>query len=48
MTQADSNRIIELSRLISQEHDAAKFQELVTELNQLLSDKEQNLKNPAE
>jgi hypothetical protein len=48
VTQADSNRIIELSRLISQEQDAAKFQELVTELNQLLSDKEQDLKNPPE
>jgi hypothetical protein len=48
MTQADTDRIIELSRLISQEHDAAKFQELVTELNQLLSDKEEDLKTPPE
>jgi hypothetical protein len=44
MTQAETDRIMELCRLICQEHDPGKFQKLVTELNQLLSQKEQNLK----
>jgi uncharacterized coiled-coil protein SlyX len=43
MTQADTNRIMELCRLICQEHDPAKFQKLVTELNQVLAEKEQTL-----
>jgi hypothetical protein len=43
MTQADTQRIMELCRLICQEHDPAKFQKLVTDLNQVLAKKEQTL-----
>jgi hypothetical protein len=46
MTQADTDRIMELCRLICQEHDTAKFQKLLIELNQFLAQKEQNLKKP--
>lgn len=46
MTQTDSDRIMELCRLICEEHNPRKFQRLVTELNQLLVRKEQNLSNP--
>jgi len=40
MTQTDSDRIMELCRLICEEHDPGMFQKLVTELNQLLVRKE--------
>jgi hypothetical protein len=46
MTQTDSDRIMELCRLICEEHNPGKFQKLVTELNQLLVRKERNLANP--
>ncbi len=46
MTQTDSDRIMELCRLICEEHNPSKFQKLVTELNQLLVRKERNLVNP--
>jgi hypothetical protein len=46
MTQTDSDRIMELCRLICEEHNPSKFQKLVTELNQLLVRKERNLGNP--
>ena len=46
MTQTDSDRIMELCRLICEEHNPSKFQKLVTELNQLLLRKERNLANP--
>jgi hypothetical protein len=44
MTQAYMHRIMELCQLICQEHDARKFEKLVTELNALLAAKEQTLK----
>jgi hypothetical protein len=43
MTQAETDRMMELCQLICQEHDPNKFQKLVTELNELLSQKEQKL-----
>jgi hypothetical protein len=43
MTEVDRSRIMELCQLICEEHDARKFQELVTELNDLLAAKEQKL-----
>lgn len=46
MTQTDSDRIMELCRLICDEHNPTKFQKLVTELNQLLVRKERNLASP--
>jgi hypothetical protein len=46
MTQTDSDRIMELCRLICEEHNPSRFQKLVTELNQLLVKKEQTLTNP--
>jgi len=48
MSQTDSDRIMELCRLICEEHNPVKFQKLVTELNQLLVRKERNLANPPE
>jgi len=45
MTQQDMNQIMELCQLICQEHDARKFQKLVTKLNELLAAKEQTLKD---
>ena len=44
MTQADKKRILQLCQLICQEQNTNKFQKLVTELNQLLAQKHQNLK----
>ena len=46
MTQIDSDRIMELCRLICEERNPSKFQKLVTELNQLLVSKERNLAKP--
>ena len=46
MTQTDSDRIMELCRLLCEEHNPSKFQKLVTELNQLLVRKERNLASP--
>lgn len=46
MTQTDSDRIMELCRLICEEHNPSKFHKLVSELNQLLARKEKNLGNP--
>jgi len=46
MTQTDSDRIMELCRLICEERNPSKFQKLVTELNQLLVRKERNLTKP--
>jgi hypothetical protein len=44
MTQTEVDRIMKLCELICHEHDTSKFQKLVTELNELLTEKEQNLK----
>jgi hypothetical protein len=44
MTHADMDRIMELCQRVCQEHDPSKFQKLVTELNELLAQKEQTLK----
>ncbi len=46
MTHTDSDRIMDLCRLICEEHNPSKFQKLVSELNQLLARKEQTLANP--
>lgn len=46
MTQADTDRIMELCRLVCQEHNPGKFQKLVAELNQLLAEKKLKLKAP--
>ena len=49
MTQvATTDKIMELCRLICQEHDPVTFQKLVTELNQLLNQKEINLKKTSD
>jgi hypothetical protein len=48
MTQAVTDKIMELCRLICQEHDPVIFQKLVTELNQLLTQREINLKKTAD
>ena len=47
MTQAVTDRIMELCRLICHEHNPSKFQKLVTELNQLLAQKKQDLTKPS-
>ena len=46
MGKADTDRIMELCRLICEEHNPGRFQKLVTELNQLLVRKERTLANP--
>jgi hypothetical protein len=46
MTRSDMHRIMELCQLICQEHDARKFEKLVTELNALLAAKGMDLKKP--
>jgi len=43
MTQVERNRIMELCQLICEEQDPKKFEQLVTELNELLAAKEQKL-----
>lgn len=48
MTQSDSDRIMDLCRLICEEHNPGKFQKLVSELNQLLARKEQTLETPGQ
>ena len=46
MGQTDTDRIMELCRLICEEHNPSRFQKLVMELNQLLLQKERTLANP--
>ena len=46
MGLTDTDRIMELCRLICEEHDPSRFQKLVMELNQLLLQKERTLANP--
>jgi len=46
MGQTDTDRIMELCRLICEEHNPGRFQKLVMELNQLLLRKERALANP--
>jgi hypothetical protein len=45
MNQADSERVHELCSLIEKEQDRQKFLLLVTELNRILSAKDERLKN---
>ena len=44
MTHRDTERILQLCQLICREKNAGKFQKLVTELNQLLTQEERNLR----
>jgi len=44
VSQADTERIVQLCQLICQEQNPSEFQKLVTELNQFLAQKEQNPK----
>jgi len=44
VTQADTERILQLCQLICQEQNPSEFQKLVAELNQFLAQKEQNPK----